>query len=246
MKKFNWQIVVGLSLIILSGLFYLVDYLIYKQQFFIYFISDIAFLPVQVLLVTLIVNELMKIRERRALLNKMNMVIGSFYSEVGLFLFKTFPAFDMNYDSIQQYLLVKKDWSEKEFTTAKKQLLTLEFKINSRNGDLDGLKIFLVSKRVFLLGLLQNQNLLEHESFTELLWAVFHLTEELSYRKQFSGLPEPDYDHLSIDIKRAYIQLLSEWLGYMQHLQIQYPYLFSLAIRTNPFDPNASVIIQKN
>jgi hypothetical protein len=244
MKKFNWQIVVGLSLVLLSGLFYLVDYLIYKQQFYIYFISDIAFLPVQVLLVTLIVNELMKMRDRRVLLNKMNMVIGSFYSEVGLYLFRTFPSFDLNYEYIRLNMLVKKDWSEKEFTAAKKQLLTLEFKIDSRNGDLDALKSFLVTKRGFLLGLLQNQNLLEHESFTELLWAVFHLTEELSYRNQFTGLPEPDYDHLSIDIKRAYIQLLSEWLGYMQHLQIQYPYLFSLAIRTNPFDPNASVIIK--
>ena len=244
MKKFNLQIVIGLFLIILSGLFYLIDYLIYKQQFFIYFISDIAFLPVQVLLVTLIVNELMKMRERRALLKKMNMVIGSFFSEVGLYLFKSFPAFDTKYDSVCKNLLVNNSWSEKEYLNAKKLILTFEYKINSRNGDLEALKSFLVSKRGFLLGLLQNQNLLEHESFTELLWAVFHLTEELSYRNQLTGLPEPDYDHLSIDIKRAYIQLLSEWLGYMQHLQIQYPYLFSLAIRTNPFDPKASVIIQ--
>jgi len=31
-----------------------------------------------------------------------------------------------------------------------------------------------------LLGLLGNPNLLEHDSFTDLLWAVFHLMEELS------------------------------------------------------------------
>ncbi|MFB3895316.1 MAG: hypothetical protein ACE14V_03335 [bacterium] len=244
MKKFNWQIVVGLSLVILSGLFYLVDYLIYKEQFYIYFISDIAFLPVQVLLVTLIVNELMKMRERRALLKKMNMVIGSFFSEVGLYLFKSFRAYDINYEAIQKCVLVKKDWTEKEFSAAKKQLLMLAIKIDSRNGDLETMKQFLTTKRGFLLGLLQNQNLLEHESFTELLWAVFHLTEELSYRTHFTDLPKSDYDHLSTDIKRAYIQLLLEWLGYMQHLQNQYPYLFSLAIRTNPFDPHASVIIQ--
>jgi hypothetical protein len=27
----------------------------------------------------------------------------------------------------------------------------------------------------------------------------------------------------------------------MQHLQEDYPYLFSLAVRTNPFDPDAKV-----
>jgi hypothetical protein len=31
----------------------------------------------------------------------------------------------------------------------------------------------------------------------------------------------------------------------MQHLQISYPYLFSLAVRTNPFDTQAQVEIQK-
>ena len=34
--------------------------------------------------------------------------------------------------------------------------------------------------------------------------------------------------------------LIIEWLAYMKHLKESYPYLFSLAVRTNPFDPAAS------
>jgi hypothetical protein len=244
MKRFNWQILIGLLLIIFSGLFYLIDYLLFRNQILIYLISDIAFLPVQVLLVTLIVNELFKMRERRVLLNKMNMAIGSFFSEVGLHLLKSFPVFDTGYESVRQKLLVNNNWTEKDFANVQKQILTLEYNINSQSGDLEKLKEFLVAKRIFMLGLLQNPTLLEHESFTELLWAVFHLTEELAYREQLSNLPAADYNHLSTDIKRAYVRLISEWLGYMRHLQAQYPYLFSLAVRTNPFDPEASVIIQ--
>jgi len=30
----------------------------------------------------------------------------------------------------------------------------------------------------------------------------------------------------------------------MEHLKNEYPYLFSLAVRTNPFDPNASIHVQ--
>jgi hypothetical protein len=29
----------------------------------------------------------------------------------------------------------------------------------------------------------------------------------------------------------------------MDHLRSMYPYLFSLAVRTNPFDPAASVVV---
>ena len=79
------------------------------------------------------------------------------------------------------------------------------------------------------------------EAGTELLWAVFHLTDELAQRKDVSGLSDSDYGHLSGDIKRAYQHLILQWLDYMKHLKRDYPYLFSLAMRTNPFDENASV-----
>jgi hypothetical protein len=99
--------------------------------------------------------------------------------------------------------------------------------VDYQRGDLEGLRCFLVKKRTFLLALLENQNLLEHESFTDLLWAVFHLTEELEGRQDLTKLPAVDYEHIANDLKRAYRQLISQWLLYMQHLKADYPYLFS-------------------
>ena len=43
-------------------------------------------------------------------------------------------------------------------------------------------------KRDFLLRLLENPNLLEHDSFANLLLAVFHLTEELAQRRDLDRL----------------------------------------------------------
>lgn len=43
------------------------------------------------------------------------------------------------------------------------------------------------------------------------------------------------------DIRRTYSRIVLEWLHYMEHLKEDYPYLFSLAMRTNPFDPEAKV-----
>ncbi|MDZ4063823.1 MAG: hypothetical protein U1E22_04060, partial [Coriobacteriia bacterium] len=82
-----------------------------------------------------------------------------------------------------------------------------------------------------------------HRSFTDCLWAIFHLSEELERRGDFGELPDSDLLHLTGDIKRAYAALAVEWLDYAQHLQTAYPYLFSLAVRTNPLDPNASITV---
>jgi len=242
MKRLNWPIILGLSLIALSALFYLVHYAIFKDahHIFIYMVGDIAFVPIEVLLVTLIIHRLLSVREKRSMLKKLNMVIGAFFSEVGTRLLKSFYDFDTQADSIRQDLIVKKEWSAKEFSRALKHLKNYDYIVNSKKGNLEHLQRYLIEKRDFLLGLLENPNLLEHESFTELLWAVFHLTEELACREDVKRLIDTDYDHISGDIKRAYVLLISEWLSYMKHLKTDYPYLFSLAIRTIPFDPHAS------
>lgn len=125
-----------------------------------------------------------------------------------------------------------------------KRLKEYDYRIEIQKANLKELKIFLLQKREFLLTLLENPNLLEHGTFTELLWAVFHLTEELSFREDLEQLPDSDYNHLSVDIRRAYHLLIVEWLAYMKHLKDNYPYLFSLASRMNPFDANASPIIK--
>jgi len=242
MKRFKWQILLSLSLIALSALFYLIHYAIFKDahHIFIYMLGDIAFVPIEVLLVTIIIHRLLSEREKRAMLKKLNMVIGAFFSEVGTRLLKSFSEFDPHSDKIRKDLIVTNNWSEQEFSNVSKRLKNYDYRIESQKGDLGNLRNILIGKRNFLLHLLENPSLLEHESFTELLWAVFHLTEELAYRTDVKQLPDADYEHLSDDIQRAYVSLISEWLAYMKHLRNDYPYLFSLAIRTNPFVPKAS------
>lgn len=241
MKRINWQVLLGLSLIALSAILYFAHYLIFRDahHIFVFLLSDIAFVPFEVLLVTLIIHRLLTYREKRATINKLNMVIGAFFSEVGNNLLKDFAGYDTSFEKIRTKLIFNNAWSQKDFTQAIRLSRDYNYKVDSTKGNLADLRSFLVQKRNFLLRLLENPLLLEHESFTELLWAVFHLTEELEKRTDFSKLPETDYAHLSGDISRAYSLLVSQWLAYMKHLKTDYPYLFSLAVRTNPFDPNA-------
>jgi hypothetical protein len=46
-----------------------------------------------------------------------------------------------------------------------------------------------------------------------------------------------------MDIKRAYGLLVDQWLVYMKHLKDNYPYLFSLAMRVNPFLQEPSPVV---
>jgi len=98
-----------------------------------------------------------------------------------------------------------------------------------------------VQDRVFVFTV---NSLHYHQSFTELLRAVFHFTEEVTRRGCISGLPENDCRHLQKDIERIYRILSLEWLSYMKHLHANYPYLSSLAMRTNPFDSSARVVVE--
>jgi hypothetical protein len=247
MKRFfNWQVVFGISLIFLSALFYFIHYLIFRDlhHIFIYLLGDIAFVFIEVLLVTLVLHQLLHYREKMAMLNKLNMVIGAFFSEVGSELLGKLSLFDIEASKITQHLVVREDWSDKEFSSVRKSLLAHPYTIDSKDRDLEQMKTFLREKRQFLLNLLENPNILEHESFTNLLWAVFHLTEELIHRRSLHGLPASDHRHLCGDLKRVYQLLMAEWLDYMKHLKRDYPYLFSLAMRTNPFDAQASIEVR--
>ena len=245
MKRLNWQVMLALSLIIMSLLLYLLHYAIFRDphHIYIYMLGDIAFIPIEVLLVAVIVHQLLSNREKRVRLEKMNMVIGAFFSELGTTMLTFFSDYDPNLDHIRRNLIVTNDWSKEEFSRVSKLLKNYGCEIDIEKADLVYIRGFLAQKRDFLLRLLENPILLEHESFTQLLQAVFHLTDELENREELKQLPDSDRKHIAGDIKRAYGLLIVEWLNYMKYARDNYPYLFSLAMRTNPFDQSASVVL---
>lgn len=182
-------------------------------------------------------------REIESRMNKLNMVIGVFFSEVGLQLMALFAKSDIEADKIRSDLLVTAGWTDERFAKAANDLKKYDYNVEIKLIDLEAMKSFICDKRTFLAGLLENPVLLEHQSFTDLLRAVFHCMEELAYRDDVKDIPESDRNHLANDFKRAYSLLINEWLDYMKYLKVSYPYLFHLAMRTNPFDRLASITV---
>jgi len=190
-----------------------------------------------------ILNELLSIRSKRERLEKLNMVIGTFFSEVGTNLLTYLSDCDPDLDRVRSLLLIRNDWSDQDFRDLAGDLEKYEYRIEAEKIDLGSLHEFLHERRNFLLRLLENPVLLEHQAFTELLRAVFHLTEELERRERLDGLPLSDLAHIEGDLIRVYRNLGGQWIAYMHYLKKNYPYLFSLAMRTNPFDRNASPVV---
>ncbi|MEA1925302.1 MAG: hypothetical protein U9M95_05470 [Candidatus Altiarchaeota archaeon] len=157
---------------------------------------------------------------------------------------KYLSEFDTSLDEIRGQLVVNEGWSEKEFSRVNIILKNYSPSIDVAAVDLKNLHGVLFKRGGCMVRLLENPALMEHETFTELLHAVFHLAEELGVRESLQGLPETDYAHLRGDIKRVQYLLIREWLEYMQHLKSAYPYLFSLAMRTNPFSNRESAVVQ--
>lgn len=220
----------------ISSLIYVVDYIVdgSLKEVTTSFLGNLAFLPIYIIVVTLTMEQILKERERQTLRRKLNMVIGVFFSEVGTRLFRELTSFLVQTETLRGALQVTAQWKEHDFQKALDFLERYEGTVDCTTLDTYALKSFLVSKRNFLVGLLENQNLLEHEAFTDLLWAVFHLTEELDARETLDELPASDLEHLNGDIKRVFGHLSREWVLYVQHLRLDYPYLFSLAVRMNP------------
>lgn len=245
MNFLSWRVYLGLSLIGLSFFLYALNYLVFQDWHYMsrLFLGQLCFLPISVLLVTLIVNQLLSHRAKRAKLEKLNMVIGAFYSDVGVVLLKLLSGYDQGLNDFRKEIAGLQIWSDSDFNNFKKQLPGFNYQIEIKEDNLLILRDFLTRKKDLMLRLLENPNLLEHDSFSNFLLAVFHLEEELEHRKEIKRLSPADREHLAEDVKRAYIGLIREWLGYMQHLKNNYPYLFSLALRTNPFDAQASVAL---
>ena len=245
LKRNAYLVALAIVFLVLSFTTYVIHYLVFRDvhHIFIYLVGDLAFLPFEVLLVVVIIERILNHRERQAKLQKLNMVVGAFFSEVGNRLLRDLLQHFDNRVEISQHLNVTERWTRGDFQKAARFAYHLRVEVNHDSIDLTVLKEFLAQKRQFLTALLENPSLLENDRFTDLLWAATHLDEELEARPSVSGLPQKDLAHLAGDVQRLYDHLASEWLDYVEHLKSKYPFLFSLVLRTHPFQPHPSPVI---
>jgi hypothetical protein len=243
----RWELLFGAGLILLAALLHFMHYLVFGEvsPLLSFLGKKIAFVPLEVLFITLILHRLLTVHERTLLKKKMNMLSGAFFSEMGNDLLKILKKNISIPPEKAELISVHKDWSKKDFDKACRELSRIDIKMETDLETLEELKKLLCDKRPYLMLMLGNPTLLEHESFSNMLWATFHLSDELSRRPDLQSLPKSDIKHLNNDAKRAFKGLLAEWFSHLRHLREEYPYLYSMELRINPFDQKSSVIIRQ-
>lgn len=242
METRDWTLAT-VALLLLTAALHYTHYLIFQDlhHVLIYMFGDIAFVPLEVLLVTLVLDRVLQSRERSRRQYKMNMVIGVFFGHVGRPLLRRMNRMVENIDEIAKNVAMGQDWGQERIEEAVEYVEQTDFVLDADPDHLEEVRDFLSGQREFMVRLLENPYLLERETFTEVLWSLYHLEEELSARDDFHELPETDLQHLAGDADRAYTRLVIEWVHYMDYLNEEYPYLYSFARRTNPFVEEASV-----
>lgn len=232
------------ALLVVSAATYVVHYWLFEDlhHILIFFVEDIAFIPLEVLLVTLVIHGLLERRALAARREKLGMLISAFFSEIGIDLLAALARADPGLGPVRDRIRREAEWQPEDLPELRR-LLSREYRVDPDALDLAAVRAFLSAHRNFLLRLLENPALLEHESISELLRGIFHAAEELDRRTDLSDLPAADREHLATDLDRVYPLLVSEWLDYLEYVGRHYPYLFSLGVRTSPFDPDARVVV---
>lgn len=188
---------------------------------------------------------LLQRRQERLRIQRIHILIGLFFSELGNELLHLCVLFDPQIDKLRREIVVDINSVDDSYLNLKQKLKGYNYKIDAAIIDIEKTKDLLKSKGDFVLRLLENPSLHEHESFTELLRTIFHLREELIARGNISGLPSTDVEHLANDLNRIYPILARHWIDYIYYLKTNYTYLYSLAVRTNPFNPLKTVVIKE-
>ncbi|MBQ2612676.1 MAG: hypothetical protein IJG19_02185 [Methanobrevibacter sp.] len=248
----RWKIKFSIIMVIAIIIIYGSNILVLKdpEHVISYIWTHLGFIPVDILIVAFVLDEIISKKEKEAMMEKLDMIMSTFFSEVGNDLISQLSSVN-KHKADTSYLESIKSWDDKDYENKLKEIknINIPFRADVTSEDreeyLTNIRNLLINKREFIVGLLNNPNLLEKEEFSKLLTAILHLDEELEHRPDLSKVTDVDFNHLNGDMERIYNILIHEWIYYLRYLNKHYPYMIALIIRTNPFDANADAYVKE-
>jgi hypothetical protein len=250
-ERLSWKAKFSILMIILIIIIYGSNYLVLgdAEHIISYIWTHLGFIPVDILIVAFLLDEIIERKEKEAMLEKLDMLMSTFFSEVGNDLINQLSTVN-KYKASTENLKSIKNWNDADYENKLNELKNsnvdfsaMDIPLEKREEFLEDLRTLLAGKREFIINLINNPNLLEKEEFTGLINAILHLDEELEHRQKLDLVTNSDFAHLNGDMQRVYEKLVYEWVYYLRYLNKHYPYMIALIIRTNPFDETASVYV---
>ena len=248
----RWKIKFSIIMVIAIIVIYGSNRLILKdpEHVISYIWTHLGFIPVDILIVAFVLDEIISKKEKEAMMEKLDMIMSTFFSEIGNDLIGQLSSVNAH-KADTNYLESIKNWDDNDYKNKLKEIknqnipFKAEVAAEDREEYLTNIRDLLINKREFIINLLNNPNLLEKEEFSGLLTAILHLDEELEHRPDLSKVSDIDFNHLNGDMERIYNKLIHEWIYYLRYLNKHYPYMIALIVRTNPFDENADAYVKE-
>jgi hypothetical protein len=223
------KIAIAVGLIGLSGLLYLMDYIIIGDFTGVtkYIAHHIAFLPIHALVLGILIEEILVWREKREAKRKLNMFLGIFFRQMGVDFYVAMAALVKNREELDRMIVVNKEWDHKRFKKAQLAIHGFNFDMDSDADKLENVFSILHERETEIMDMTRNPNLWEFEELYRALVALFHLIEESRFRGKERRLIPGVRQHLAKDVGKALRILLGLWLHYLEFLKTNHPVLFS-------------------
>lgn len=220
-----------------SALMYAAHYLIFRDlhHLAIFGLHELAFLPLEVILVTLGMDRLVERTHREESRSKVGIIETLYFNESGSTMLRYLISFDPDSPRLRQLLQVTADWRAQDFIQATRQLKNYAFQLDLEKVDFFGLHYHLSQRHEYYRSMLENPALTQSEAFTEMIMKIYLLWEELDGRTNLYQLPAADRDYLADLLHEIYRELTEYWLDHVYNHSVHNRFRLHRAIESNPF-----------
>lgn len=226
-----------LLMIIISLCTYALHYAIFRDahHIFIFFVHDIAFLPLEVILVSLVFERLIERAEKGSAMQKSHMIESVFFSESGSDMLRYLVSLDRRRDELQSRICPDESWREADFASVRQFTASRGFDVRAEDIDFYALHYHLSTRHSYFLKVIENPALMEKDRFTDLILEIYHLWEELNVYDNLYELSPVDRAALAVTVNSIYRLLTEEWLDNAEYLICNQKYRVGSMMRSNPF-----------
>lgn len=226
-----------LLLLCASALLYAIHYLIFRDlhHLAIFGLHELAFVPLEVILVTLGLDQLVEKTHREEARSKVSIIETLYFNESGGTMLRYLTSFDPDAVRLRELLQVTEDWRSSDFRQAIRQLKSYPFLLDLDRIDFFGLHYHLSQRHEYYRSMLENPALTQSEAFTEMIMKIYLLWEELDGRTNLYQLPEKDRSYLAELLHEIYRELTEYWLDNVYNHSIHNRFRLHRAVESNPF-----------
>lgn len=226
--------------LLISTIIYFFHYIIFGdlRQTLSGIILSLGYVPIGIIYQELIVDKILDKKQKLNSIEKINVIIGAFYNEVGNSLINILSKGDKKIDIVREEINVNSNWSNEKFQNLIELLKVNTCEIDINKIDIRKIVKLLNHKDTLIINLMINQNIKEYKGFIQLLIVLIYLRDQLQFVTSMESVDDFKYKTIKEEVCKSYNILLIQWVLYIKELKdIDYD-LFLKVINNSPLKNN--------